>query len=75
MKMAFKRTYEDSLHQRLEPFLVQTLMKTIPGIFNSTLETSTSDSLEKNQILYKSNQDRKRNRLCLLKLHINENKL
>lgn len=46
MKMTFKSTYEDRLHQRIEPSLGH--MKTIPRIFNSTLDTSTSDSLEKN---------------------------
>lgn len=54
MKMTFNSTYEDRLHERIEPSLVHTLIKTIIGIFSSTLDKSTSESFEKIRFFIKA---------------------
>lgn len=54
MKMTFKSTYEDRLRERIEPILVHTLIRTITGIFSSTLDSSTSESFEKIRFFIKA---------------------
>lgn len=58
MKMTFKSTYEDRLRERIEPILVHTLIKTITGIFSSTLDSSTSESFEKIRFFIKATKIR-----------------